>query len=77
MAARSLVFAAFVYNLAETTRMLEIARAVTGANNSEHRFDVQFISDGGEFEGLIENAGFPTTTAYGGSGRSSSTTTGI
>jgi hypothetical protein len=59
MAARSLVFAACAYNLAETTRMLEIARAVTRQNNSDHRFDVQFISDGGDFESLIENAGFP------------------
>jgi UDP:flavonoid glycosyltransferase YjiC (YdhE family) len=59
MAARSLVFAACAYNLAETTRMLEIARAVRRENNSEHRFDAQFISDGGDFESLIENAGFP------------------
>jgi UDP:flavonoid glycosyltransferase YjiC (YdhE family) len=59
MANRALVFAPCAYNLAETTRMVEIARAVTRRNDHDRRFDVRFISDGGQFEALIEKAGFP------------------
>lgn len=48
----TLVFAVAGYNLAETGRMLEIAKAVEGT------FGVLFMSYGGRFERLIEEAGF-------------------
>ena len=47
-----LLFAVAGYNLAETGRMLEIAKA------AREFFDVLFMSYGGRFEGLIEDAGF-------------------
>lgn len=50
---KTLVFAVAGYNLAETGRMIEIARAAR-----EH-FDVVFASYGGNFEKLIEDEGFP------------------
>jgi len=49
---QTLVFAVAGYNLAETGRMIEIAREA-GKN-----FDILFISYGGEFENLIEKEGF-------------------
>ncbi len=49
---RTLVFAVAGYNLAETGRMLEIAKAARSS------FDVLFLSYGGRFERLIEEAGF-------------------
>lgn len=49
----TLVFATASFNLAETTRMVEIARAC------RDDFRVVFTSYGGDFEGLIEEAGFP------------------
>jgi UDP:flavonoid glycosyltransferase YjiC (YdhE family) len=52
---RTLAFAVAGYNLAETGRMIEIARAAR-----EH-FDVRFISYGGQFEQLIEDESFPLT----------------
>lgn len=55
---RTLVFAPAAYNLAETTRMLEIARAVRRDPRAAGAVDIQFISDGGEFEQLIEDSGF-------------------
>ncbi len=48
----TLIFAVAGYNLAETGRMLEIAKAVKDS------FDVLFMSYGGRFERLIEEAGF-------------------
>ena len=48
----TLVFAVAGYNLAETGRMLEIAKA------AKDSFDILFISYGGRFEALIEGAGF-------------------
>ena len=47
-----MIFSVAGYNLAETGRMLEIAKAVEGS------FDVLFMSYGGQFERLIEEAGF-------------------
>jgi UDP:flavonoid glycosyltransferase YjiC (YdhE family) len=52
MSKRTMVFAPASYNLAETTRMLEIARA------SRDDFRIVFISEGGRFEHLIEDEGF-------------------
>ena len=49
---RPLVFAVAGYNLAETGRMIEIARA------ARQFFDVRFVSYGGQFEELIEDEGF-------------------
>jgi UDP:flavonoid glycosyltransferase YjiC (YdhE family) len=48
----TLLFAPATYNLAETTRMLEVARACRG------RFEVAFGAFGGDFEHLIDDAGF-------------------
>lgn len=48
----TLVFAVAGYNLAETGRMIEIARAV------RDHFDVLFVSYGGQFEELIRREGF-------------------
>lgn len=50
-----LVFFPATWNLAETTRTLEVAKAC------HHRFDVQFASYGGQFEPFIEDAGFALT----------------
>ncbi len=49
---KTLVFSPAVYNLAETTRALEIAKAC------RESFDILFVSYGGEFENLIEQEGF-------------------
>lgn len=49
----TLLFAPAAYNLAETTRALEIAKACRA------HFDILFASYGGEFEHLITEAGFP------------------
>lgn len=56
MQRRVLVFFPATWNLAETTRTLEVAKAC------HHSFDVQFASYGGQFEPLIEDAGFVLTT---------------
>jgi UDP:flavonoid glycosyltransferase YjiC (YdhE family) len=50
---KTLLFSPAVYNLAETTRCIEIAKAC------RNEFEILFISYGGEFEGFIEQAGFP------------------
>lgn len=52
---RVLIFAVAGYNLAETGRMLEIAKAV------REYFKVHFLSYGGQFEELIEEEGFLLT----------------
>ncbi len=49
----TLLFAVAGYNLAETSRMLEIAKAV------RTYFNVMFMSYGGKFEKLIEKENFP------------------
>ena len=56
---RSLVFAPAAFNLAETTRMLEIAKGIRDHEAASKVFDISFISDGGDFESLIEEEGFP------------------
>lgn len=56
-----LLFAPCAFNLAETTRMVEIAKAVEVHPGASKVFEIHFISDGGEFERLIENHGFPLT----------------
>jgi UDP:flavonoid glycosyltransferase YjiC (YdhE family) len=49
---RTLIFAVAGYNLAETGRMLEIAKACKG------KFKIIFVSYGGQYEHFIEEAGF-------------------
>ncbi len=49
---RTIIFSPAVYNLAETTRAIQVARAC------QRCFDILFVSYGGEFETLIEQAGF-------------------
>ena len=61
MPKRALVFAPCAFNLAETSRMVEIAKAVARHPAASAAFDIHFISDGGEFEALIEKHGFPLT----------------
>jgi len=57
-AKRMLVFAPCAFNLAETSRMVEIAKAVRADPVAGKVFDMHFISDGGEFEPMIEKHGF-------------------
>lgn len=61
MSKRTLLFAPAAFNLAETSRMLEIAKAVERHPTASSVFQVHFISDGGDFESLIANHGFALT----------------
>jgi hypothetical protein len=61
MSRKVLLFAPCAFNLAETSRMVEIAKGVRHHPNASQVFEVHFISDGGEFEQLIERHGFPLT----------------
>jgi hypothetical protein len=58
MSKRILLFAPAAFNLAETTRMIEIAKGIRRHSSANRVFDIQFISDGGDLEKLIEE-GFP------------------
>lgn len=49
---KTIIFAAAGYNLAETTRMIEFAKAC-----KEH-FRIIFMSYGGRFKGMIKEEGF-------------------
>lgn len=49
---QTLLFSPGAYNLAETTRCIEVAKAC------RHAFKILFLSYGGEFEPLITQAGF-------------------
>lgn len=51
---KTILFAPTTLNLSETSRQIEIAKAVDGT------FKPEFISYGGDFEHLIEDAGFST-----------------
>ena len=62
MSKRLLVFAPAAYNLAETSRMVEIAKAVRDHGIAGPVFDIHFISEGGDFEKLITDNGFSLTT---------------
>src|SRR5271157_3710138 len=59
MAQKVLLFAPAAFDLAETTRMLEIAKGIRRHDLARAVFESHFISYGGDFEGLIEEAGFP------------------
>lgn len=58
---RTLLFAPCAFNLAETSRMLEIALGVARDPVASKVFQSQFISDGGDFEPLVEKHGFALT----------------
>ena len=51
----AIAFLPATWNLAETTRTIEVAKACQG------EFDIFFASYGGEFEKLVEDPGFPLT----------------
>jgi hypothetical protein len=61
MSKRVLLFAPCAFNLAETTRMVEIAKAVERHPSAGTAFDIHFISDGGGFEDLIGKHRFSLT----------------
>lgn len=58
---KTLLFAPAAFSLAETTRMVEIAKGVRDHPVARDIFDIHFISEGGKFESLIEDLGFPLT----------------
>lgn len=58
MPQKTLLFAPCAFNLAETSRMLEIAKAVARDPVASKAFQIHFISDGGDFEPLIEKHRF-------------------
>jgi UDP:flavonoid glycosyltransferase YjiC (YdhE family) len=58
---RTLLFAPAAYNLAETSRMVEIAKGIVRHPQASQVFRVHFISDSSDFEGLIEKHGFALT----------------
>ena len=58
MLKKNLLFAPVTFDLAETTRMIEIAKGIRRHEAAGKIFDIQFISNGGDLEHLIEEAGF-------------------
>lgn len=60
-ARRTLLFAPCAFNLAETSRMVEIAKGIERHLAASQAFNIHFISDGGDFEWLIEKHGFALT----------------
>lgn len=62
-----LLFAPAAFSLAETSRMVEIAKGVARDPVASQRFEIRFISEGGDFESLIEDNHFRSS----GSSRSS------
>ncbi len=61
MPKKLLLFAPCAYNLAETSRMVEIAKGIERHPAASQVFDIHFISDGGDFERMIEKHGFALT----------------
>jgi len=59
MPKKVLLFAPVTFDLAETTRMIEIAKGIRNHEAASKVFDIQFISNGGDLEHLIEEEGFP------------------
>ena len=59
MSKKLLVFAPVTFDLAETTRMIEIAKGIVHHSAASKIFDIQFISNGGDLEHLVEEEGFP------------------
>lgn len=58
MSKKLLLFAPVTFDLAETTRMIEIAKGIRNHELASKVFDIQFISNGGDLEHLIEEEGF-------------------
>jgi len=58
---KPLLFAPCAFNLAETSRMVEIAKGVAQNAAASQAFEIHLISDGGAFESLIEKHGFALT----------------
>lgn len=58
MSKKTLLFAPVTFDLAETTRMIEIAKGIANHPSASKVFDIQFISNGGDLEHLIEEEGF-------------------
>jgi UDP:flavonoid glycosyltransferase YjiC (YdhE family) len=58
MAKKTLLFAPVTFDLAETTRMLEIAKGIKNHPAANQVFNIHFISNGGDLEHLIEAEGF-------------------
>jgi UDP:flavonoid glycosyltransferase YjiC (YdhE family) len=56
---KTLLFAPVTFDLAETTRMIEIAKGIANHPAACQVFNIQFISNGGDLEHLIEEEGFP------------------
>jgi UDP:flavonoid glycosyltransferase YjiC (YdhE family) len=56
---KTLLFAPVTFDLAETTRMIEIAKGIRNHPAASQVFNIQFISNGGDLEHLIEEEGFP------------------
>src|SRR5664279_1032336 len=61
MPKHTLLFAPCAFNLAETSRMLEIAKGIERHPEARKVFDIHFISDGGDFEPMIERHAFALT----------------
>ena len=61
MPKKVILFAPCAFNLAETSRMVEIAKAIERHPAASQAFDIHFISDGGDFESMIEKHGFALT----------------
>lgn len=61
MSKQALLFAPAAFNLAETSRMVEIAKAIARHPAASQAFEIHFISDGGDFERIIEKHGFALT----------------
>ncbi len=61
MPKQTLLFAPCAFNLAETSRMVEIAKAIARHPEASKVFEIHFISDGGDFENMIEKHGFALT----------------
>ena len=61
MPKKVILFAPCAFNLAETSRMVEIAKAIERHPAASQAFDIHFISDGGDFESMIEKHGFTLT----------------
>jgi UDP:flavonoid glycosyltransferase YjiC (YdhE family) len=59
MEKKIILFAPVTFDLAETTRMIEIAKGIVNHPLASQVFDIQFISNGGDLENLIEEEGFP------------------
>lgn len=57
-----LLFAPAGYSLAETSRMVEIAKGIVKHPKARAVFDVRFISEGGKFGELATAHGFPLIT---------------